>query len=77
MRIREQMRGVGQVYRFTLIQHVKNKANMISLVVMLVLTMTMVPLASLMMGGTIGGEPALPPDGPSRIPFSSGGEHIT
>ena len=77
MRIREQMRGVGQVYRFTLIQHVKNKANIISLVVMLVLTVTMVPLASLMMGGAIGGEPALPPDEPSRIPFSSGCEHIT
>lgn len=78
MRIREQMRGVGQVYRFTLVQHVKNKANMISLIVMLILAMTMVPLASLMMGGALGNDTApLPDDGMSRIPFSSGGEHIT
>ena len=77
MRMREQLRGVGHVYRFTLIQHVKNKANMISLIIMLILSLAMVPLASLLMGGSLGNDTAPMPDGQPRIPFSSGGEHVT
>ena len=51
MRKLDELRGVGQVYRFTLAQHVKNRANIISVVIMLVISMAMVPVASLMMGG--------------------------
>ena len=45
-----ELRGVGRVYRFTLVQHFKNRANLISLILMLVLSMVTVPLATVMMG---------------------------
>lgn len=60
MKSLEQMRGVGQVYRFTLTQHLKNRTNLISLIVMLVLALVSVPVASLLMGGTGASTDALP-----------------
>ena len=77
MRKLDELRGVGQVYRFTLAQHVKNRANIISVMIMLVISMAMVPVASLMMGGAnLPGEdiglspsedPHLPDDGEWEI----------
>ncbi len=54
MKLSEQMRGVGQVYRFTLIQHLKSRANIVSLIIMLVLAILAVPLSTLMLGGMSG-----------------------
>ena len=72
------LRGVGQVYRFTLAQHFKNRANLISLIVMLVLSMAMVPAASLLMGsaGQAEGDPSLHSPEVSR-PLSDGEWEMT
>lgn len=48
------MRGVGQIYRFTLVQHFKNRTNLITLIIMLVLSMITVPLSSVLMSGMDG-----------------------
>lgn len=48
---KEQLTGTGMVYRFTLTQFLKNKANIISLVIMILFSIAAVPVSSL-----IGGE---------------------
>lgn len=77
MGMREQLRGAVRVYRFTLIQYFKNRANVISLAIMLILAIAMVPLASLMMGGSSTALPEFQPEEENpRIPFSRGGEEM-
>ena len=44
---KEQLTGTGMVYRFTLLQFLKNKANMISLIVMILFAAGSVPITSL------------------------------
>lgn len=48
---KEQLTGTGMVYRFTLQQFLKNKANMISLVIMILFAIGSVPVTSLINGG--------------------------
>lgn len=47
---KEQLTGTGMVYRFTLQQFLKNKANLISLIMMAVFAMAAVPVSSLISG---------------------------
>ena len=46
-----ELQGVGKVFQFTLVQFVKNKANTITLIIMLVLTLFSVPVMTLFSGG--------------------------
>lgn len=49
--------GVGKVFRFTLAAHVKNKSNLVSLIIMLLLALVSVPLAAIFSGGSaVGAE---------------------
>lgn len=48
---KEQLTGTGMVYRFTLQQFLKNKANIISLVIIILFAMGSVPVTSLINGG--------------------------
>ena len=48
---KEQLAGTGMVYRFTLRQFLKNKANIISLVILILFSIGSVPVTSLMNGG--------------------------
>lgn len=43
--------GTGKVFRFTLAQHLKNKANIVTLVVLAVFSLASVPVMTLVMGG--------------------------
>lgn len=47
---KEQLTGTGMVYRFTLLQFLKNKANIISLVIMILFAIGSVPITSLLNG---------------------------
>ncbi len=42
-----QLTGTGMVYRFTLTQFLKNKANMISLIIIILFSIASVPVTSL------------------------------
>lgn len=44
--------GTGKVFRFTLTAHVKNKSNLVSLAIMLLLALASVPLAIIFSGGS-------------------------
>lgn len=44
--------GVGKVFRFTLAAHVKNRSNLVSLMIMLLLALASVPLAVIFSGGS-------------------------
>ncbi len=46
--------GTGKVFRFTLAAHLKNKANIVSLIILVVFALISVPLLNLF-GGTTGG----------------------
>lgn len=48
---KEQLSGTGMVYRFTLQQFLKNKANIISLLVIILFSIGSVPVTSLINGG--------------------------
>lgn len=48
---RSDFAGLGQVYRFTLFQQLKNKANMISLAILLVMCLVSMPLVSVIGDG--------------------------
>ena len=39
-----ELQGAGKVFRFTFLQFAKNKANMITLIIMLVLALASVPV---------------------------------
>ncbi len=44
--------GTGKVFRFTLTAHVKNKSNLVSLAIMLLLALASIPLAIIFSGGS-------------------------
>ncbi len=44
--------GTGKVFRFTLATHVKNKANLISLIILILLALASVPIAVIFSGGS-------------------------
>ena len=46
-----ELQGVGKVFSFTFVQFAKNKANMISLIIMLVMAIFSVPVMTLFSGG--------------------------
>lgn len=48
---RDDFTGIGQVYRFTLLQMLKGKANWITTLLLLIFSMVSVPVTTLMMGG--------------------------
>ena len=48
-----ELQGAGKVFRFTFLQFAKNKANMITLIIMLVLALASVPVMTLFSGGGI------------------------
>ena len=64
-RMRESLRGTGKVFSFTFAQFWKNKANLVSLVILLVFSLLSVPVSTLAAGGSFsrnhayGGEIAL------------------
>lgn len=49
---KEDFRGTGQVYRFTLIQLLKNRANLISMVILLLMSLFSIPFVSYFNGGS-------------------------
>lgn len=48
---KREFNGLGQVYRFTLIQQLKNRSNIVSLAILLVMCLVSMPLMSLFGGG--------------------------
>lgn len=49
---KEDFRGTGQVYHFTLVQLIKNRANLISVVILLLMALCSIPLISYFNGGS-------------------------
>ena len=54
MKIKEQFRGTGQVFKFTLVQLFKSKANIIALIMMFVFSLASAPLTVLLSGSSGG-----------------------
>ncbi len=49
---RREFTGLGHVFRFTLVQQLKNKANIASLVILLLLCLVSMPVTSMIGGGS-------------------------
>lgn len=50
---KSELQGAGKVFQFTFLQFAKNKANMITLIIMLVIALFSVPVTTLFSGGGI------------------------
>ena len=48
--------GTGNVFRFTLAAHLKNRSNIVSMIIMLVFAIVSAPVMALVSGGGFGGE---------------------
>ena len=60
MKIGNELRGTGQVFRFTFLQLLKSKGNIIGLILTLLLSMGSIPLVALMTGSAAPSEPKSP-----------------
>ncbi len=68
---KERLRGMGRVFSFTLEQIVKNKGNMIALIVLVVLAMAALPVTALLQGtGTGSGGSRVVLENQSDLPVS-------
>lgn len=60
MKLRKQeFKGTGQVYRFTLVQLLKNRANLVSLIIMLLFAFFAIPVATFLNGDFSGEDSSL------------------